>query len=379
MKLLHRKRASRLWQLASLLFLLRWPAPEASPAVFFWGALVFAIGCGPSHQSKRPSIQFTQIPSAVPVGGPQDLQRINGRVIDGVPGAQVVIYARSEGTWWVQPYRSHSVTEVASDGNWSNVTHLGSEYGALLVTRGYQPPAKVSELPQVNSNVLAIAATNGASRKPAESSMIHFSGYDWKVRSGVGDADGEPCNYETSNVWVDDEGFLHLLMGEEAGQYLCSGVSITRSLGYGTYRFEVSDSAQLPLSASFFMLIRSDHEDPDDRSGFSIELSKWGRAGQRDAAFIVQPYYIPGNVASFKAPAGQVTYVLRWEPGNAVFNSFPGSVSKPHRDVINHVFNSDVPVPSTETVKLDFHDFHHSQSGVHHPVEIVVRKFEYLP
>jgi hypothetical protein len=379
MRLLHRKRASRRWPLASLHFLFRRPATEVSAAVLLWGVLAFASGCGPSHLSKKPSVQFTQIPGAVPIGGPEELQRIAGRVTDGGSGAQVVVFARSEGTWWVQPYRSHSFTEVTDDGSWSNVTHLGTEYAALLVTKGYQPPAKVSELPQVNNSVLAVATTNGTSQKPAESSVIHFSGYDWKVRSGIGDADGEPCDYEASNVWVDDQGYLHLLMGHEAGQYLCGGVSLARSLGYGTYRFQVSDSAHLPPSAIFLMLVRSDRADPDDLTGFTIELTKWGRISEQDAAFTVQPYYIPGNTMRFTAPAGPATYVLRWEPGSAIFDGFSGVMAKPHRDGMHHVFDSDIPIPSTETVKLDFHDFHHSHSGVRHPVEIVVQKFEYLP
>jgi len=313
------------------------------------------------------------------VGGPQDLQRINGRVLDGVPGAQVVIYARSEGTWWVQPYRSHAVTEVASDGSWSNVTHLGSEYAALLVTKGYQPPAKETELPQANGNVVAVAKTNGSLQKTVDPSTIHFSGYDWKIRSGLGDADGEPCDYETSNVWVDERGYLHMLMGLESGQYICTGVSLARSLGYGTYRFEVSDSAHLPPSGIFLMRVRSDREDPDGQSGFSIELSKWGRESEPNAAFTVQPYYIPGNSMRYKASAGPATYFLRWEPGNAEFEGLTGSVAKTSRSAMHHVFDSDIPQPSTETVKLDFHDFHHFHGGVHHPVEIVVQKFEYLP
>jgi len=344
------------------------------------GAFLCALGCSPSHQTHKPGIEFTQIPRAVVVGGPEDLDHINGRVADGVPGAQVVVYARSEGTWWIQPFRSRAFTKVGSDGGWSNFTHLGTDYAALLVTRGFEPPAKINDLPSLNSDILAVATTKGSSAKPEDPPSIHFSGYVWRVRSGAGDAEGEPCNYESSNAWVDDQGYLHLLMGQEAGQYVCAGVSLTRSLGYGTYRFVVADSAHLPLSALFSMLICPDREDPDDRTGFAILLSKWGKEkSPRNADFVLQPYYIPGNTSRFTVPAGPVTHVIRWEPGGAVFDSAAGVSAKPTGNMMNHTFKSGVPVPSTETVKLDFHDFHHFQNGVHHPVEIVVQKFEYLP
>jgi len=101
------------------------------------GAFLCTLGCSPSHQIHKPGIEFTQIPRAVVVGGPEDLDHINGRVVDGVPGAQVVIYARSEGTWWVQPFRSRAFTEVGSDGGCGNFTPLGTDYAALLVSPGF--------------------------------------------------------------------------------------------------------------------------------------------------------------------------------------------------------------------------------------------------
>jgi hypothetical protein len=127
------------------------------------------------------------------------------------------------------------------------------------------------------------------------------------------------------------------------------------------------------------MFVRSRREDPDNRAGFSVQLSKWRKADERNAVFVVQPYYIPGNTARFIVPAGVTTYVFRWKPGSVTFNIFAGNSAKPRAGVMSHTFKSGVPVPSTETVKLDFHDIHHSQNGVPHPVEMVVQKFEYLP
>lgn len=74
-----------------------------------------------------------------------------------------------------------------------------------------------------------------------------------------------------------------------------------------------------------------------------------------------------------------MSYVLQWEPGSAEFKAFSGVSPTSHGTVLDQVFRSGVPVPAEETVHFNFYDFHHSKSGLRHPVEIVVQKFEYLP
>jgi hypothetical protein len=378
MKLLRNNLALRSRKLAAWCRLCGRPAPTPLLSAFLCGVFLLAIGCRPTHESHGPSILFTQVPPAAR-GGPELLDRIKGRVENGQPGTGIVVYSRSKGTWYIQPFRSHAFTKIESDGSWNNVSHLGSDYAALLVAPGYQPPAKVSALPPVNDSVLAVASTRGSSGHLPEPKILHFGGYDWKIRSSFGDLGGELCDYEASNVWVDDRGYLHLFMEQHEGQWQCAGISLSRSLGYGTYRFVVSDSAHLPPSAVLAMFTRSEHEDTDDRTGLAIQLSQWGKPHALNANYVVQPYYSPGNTTQLQVPEGPMTYVLRWQPGMATFRAYPGASAAPRGKVVEHVFKSGIPIPATETVRLDFYDFHHSQSGMQHPVEIVVQKFEYLP
>ena len=347
------------------------PGQAALFSALLFGALP-VNGCHPFNEPQRPAIVFTRVP---PIGGGAEfLDRIGGRVVNGRAGTQVVLYAHSGGAWWVQPFRSHPLTDIANDGSWANATHLGAEYAALLVSSGYQPESKLSALPSTNANVLAVATTNGSSERPADPKVIHFSGYDWKVTSSPNDHGGEICDYEPSNAWVDDRGYLHLLMGQDGGHWNCAGVALTRSLGYGTYRFVIGDSAHLPPSAVVAMLTRD-----EDRPGFGIELSRWGKEHNRNTDYVVQPYYIPENTVYFDIPPGPVTHLLRWEPGSVAFRSFIGVSRASRASVMDHVFTSGVPVPASEMLHLDLYDFHHSHSGLQHPVEIVVHKFEYLP
>ncbi|WP_263356741.1 LamG domain-containing protein [Acidicapsa ligni] len=273
----------------------------------------------------------------------------------------------------MQPFRSRAFTDVGSDGAWENYTHLGSDYAALLVTPDFQPIARLSALPPAGGNVLAIATTKASSEPRPAPKVVHFSGYDWRVRSSPNDRGGEICDYEPSNVWVDDQGYLHLLMGLEGGHRYCAGISLTRSLGYGTYKFVIEDTNHLPTSAVLALFTQD-----SDGADMDIELSRWGNALNRNADYVVQPYYIPENTVHFEIPAGPTTHVLRWEPGRATFRSFAG-VSTAHSKIIEHVFKSGVPVPANETLLIDFYDAHHPQSGLQHPVEVVVQNFEYLP
>jgi len=68
---------------------------------------------------------------------------------------------------------------------------------------------------------------------------IEFSGYTWTVEASQGKVGPGP-NYfsdSTDNVWVDSDGQLHLRITKDAAGWHCAEVLLTRSLGYGTYRF----------------------------------------------------------------------------------------------------------------------------------------------
>ena len=128
--------------------------------VIRWAIVVltlFALGCGVNQ--NKPSIEVTRIPDADVGGGPA-LQTITGRVTGAHAEDRVVLFARS-GEWYVQPFIDQPYTKIEGDFTWSNSTHLGTEYAALLVRPTYVPPAVTSELPKVDENVLGIVTVAG--------------------------------------------------------------------------------------------------------------------------------------------------------------------------------------------------------------------------
>src|SRR5579859_555166 len=120
---------------------------------------VFLNSCHSQSAKVGPSIQFTIVPMASQ-GGPDNLDRIEGRVTGALPGQQIVLYARA-GQWWVQPLADRPFTAIQPDSTWKNSTHFGTEYAALLVDSGYHPPPTLTVLPRQGDGVIAVAAAKG--------------------------------------------------------------------------------------------------------------------------------------------------------------------------------------------------------------------------
>src|SRR6266568_3840479 len=87
------------------------------------------------RDNAGPTVEFTRIPQTDP-GGKDKNDIIEGRVKGGLPGHRIVLYAHS-GKWWLQPLRTNPYTQVQASGKWTNATHLGTEYAALLVEAGF--------------------------------------------------------------------------------------------------------------------------------------------------------------------------------------------------------------------------------------------------
>ena len=340
---------------------------------------VLLVGCNSKNLAPpKPSLQLTRVPSGSP-GGPEQLDYIEGRATDARPDQQIVLYARS-GIWWVQPFANRPFTKIQADSTWKNSTHLGTEYAALLVDPEYHPKSKMEALPKEGNGVVAVATAVGKAAAPIVSKVLHFSGYDWIVRAAASDRGGETNSYDPANAWVDQKGYLHLQMTLHDGRWFCANVGLTRSLGYGTYRFVVQDSADLQPSQVLGIYTLDERKPDETRSEMNIELSHWGDPGKKNAQYVVQPYYVPENMYRFTVPAGVLTHTLQWQPGVASFKTTRGPVAGGGpKSISEHVFTSGIPNAEAETVHIELYEFHHSKNHSQRPSEVVIEKFEYLP
>jgi hypothetical protein len=331
-------------------------------------------GCHSQMAGVKPRIEVTRIPVGS-IGGPDQMDDIAGTVRGAGPNQQIVLYAHS-GVWWVQPFANQPFTKIQPDSTWKSFTHLGTEYAALLVDGGYRPPSKIVALPREGNGVVAVAIVKGRAGSPSAAKIIHFSGYDWTVRSTESDHGGDPNAYDPANAWTDNNGYLHLRMAERKGIWTCAEVSLNHSLGYGTYTFVLQDTTHLSPSAVTGFFTWDDSHSEGLHNEVDIELSRWGDPRARNAQFVVQPFYVPENFQRFNTPAGRVTYRLHWAPGIATFDAFAGTsdLAKP---IAEHRFTAGIPSPASETVRMDLYDFHHAEHASQPPAEVVIEKFEY--
>jgi len=345
-------------------------------AVLPFGCL-FAISC--RSPTVAPSIEFTTIPQA-DAGGPGVLAAVAGHVKGAKPNQRVVLFTRSDQGWWVQPFRSRPFTDIGPDATWKSAIHLGQEYAALLVDAEYRPPATAESLPELGGGIVAVARVGGTGTfVPPAPKTITFSGYEWLVRQTQNDRHGMN-DYDGRNVWVDAEGHLHLLLTERDGRWTSADVRLTRSLGYGTYSFEVRDTSQIDPSAAFSMYTFDPLGSDQNFRELTIDVSRWGEPGNMNGQFVVQPETVPANVFRFAIPAGLVTHSLRWEPGRVSFKTVRRS-GTPRGDsvVAERLFTARVPTAGAERPQMTLL---YDRSAARPPskaVEVVVEKFTFLP
>ena len=342
------------------------------------GSLPFLLnGCAQRQSIVKPSIEFSIIPQAGE-GGPDKTAPIGGRVVGARADQRIVLFAKS-GIWWVQPTIDEPFTAIQPDATWTSSTHFGTEYAALLVEPGYRPPPTFEVLPSEGGEVVAVKSVTGGDWEQAVSGTLQFSGYEWHVRNVGSTRGGRENNYSSANAWTDANGFLHLRIANNAGQWSCAEVRLLRSLGYGSYRFVVRDVSQLEPAAVLSIFTWDEADAGQNHREMNIELAKWGDAASKNAQYVVQPYYVPANVIRFNVPTGVLTHSFRWEPSRVAFKTVRGTVADGPGLIADHVFTSGVPAPGGESIHLGFYIFGNAKDPLQKDVEVVIEKFEYLP
>jgi hypothetical protein len=336
--------------------------------------------CHTTTSSSAPSVVFDKVPSA-DTGGPDKFGTIEGHVAGLQPGQQIVLYAKSQELWWVQPFAEKPYTQIQNNSKWSSQTHLGTEYAALLVNPGYKPPRTTEALPVPGLGIASVVVVKGQGQMPEPQpvKIIHFSGYDWTVRNSGSYRGGSYVPFLSDNAWADDKGALHLRMSRRKIDWGCAEVKLTRSLGYGTYRFTVRDISHLEPSAVLTLFTWDGVGTEDSRRELDIEISHWGFTDNNNAQFVVQPYYIPLNIVRFNAPAGVLIESIRWEPGQATFTTTTTTSTGKPRVIQEHVFTAGVPAAGGDSIRINLYAFLKGQTPLKNDSEIIIDKFEYLP
>jgi hypothetical protein len=352
--------------------------------------LVFFVltGCHSAEQ-PAPTITFSKLAAAYQESPyktdmtERDYKTdiIDGRVTGDRPGQRIVLYAKADGRWGLCRQSGQPFTNIESDGRWKASVHLGLQYAALLVDPTYDPHEQTETLPIVGNGVVALAVVNGEGQEPVLPSpkILNFSGYEWTTSAGPVFRAGSRNFFDPANVWTDKRGALHLRISGSPGKWAAAEVKLTRSLGYGTYRFQLRDVSHLEPSALLTLITWDGVGSESTRRELDVELGRWGYLENTNVNYVVQPYYVSANFAAFRAPPGTNTHSFRWEPGQVIFSTIAGSGNTGGRVINRHVFTSGVPSPEGESVRIGLYVFHQGKIPLKNDNEVIIDKFEYLP
>lgn len=330
-----------------------------------------------------PQVNITLVPKC------QQLGSISGTV-QGVNATdyRIAMYIFVSG-WYNKPFLASPLTDISPNGTWETSVTISrnditaAKYAALLVPKGYNPPLLSGDiyLPQeLYDNSIAIDIERDDCAR-----VISFSGYDWFVKTST-----EPAspgdNYFTDNaddVFVDDEGFLHLKIVDHDGKWWCSEVINESILGYGRYIFKLVTPLNVMDPSAVLSLFTWDETSGDfSNREINIELSTWNISGNQNSQYVIQEYYIKGNVFRFGAvyAPGVTTHGFTWDPASIFFQSLAGDVTFPGETGVINSWNytgGSIPTHGNENVRINLWLYRgHAPT---HPVEIVIKSFQFIP
>jgi hypothetical protein len=331
--------------------------------------VLMSQSCRRVPKTNGPAIAFTRIPQADPSGSSRN-DIIEGRVVGASTGQTIVLYAKA-GKWWIQPLVDQPLTALRPNFTWTNATHLGTHYAALLVRAGYRPQSVLESLPHTDDNILAVAVVPGAAQPPSR--VADFGGYQWRLRDAPSNRGGRNI-YSPSNVLVDEKGAMHLRISKTSDDWSCSEASLTHSLGYGAYECVVRGLDVLEPSAVFEMFTYDYASGAQHNREMNVEISRWGNAAQKNAQYVVQPYFVAANVNRFNVPAGTLAFSLRWQQDRATFRTLRGTTL-----VSEHVFTAGVPSPGIESLRVALYIFRDGAIKLQRPMEVVIERFTFFP
>jgi hypothetical protein len=212
-------------------------------------------------------------------------------------------------------------------------------------TRRGAVPLRTLPLLLLAAQLLAAGGTRAGERPPPGGHrVIEWSGFRWRVKDSAGERVGPGHNYFSSDpvrsVFVDPQGRLHLRIArtrdpQGATRWTCAEVFTERSLGHGTYRWQIDT----PIPASPRMVLGlftwDDTSEAENHREIDVELiSTWGQTNTLlNAQFVLQPFETRGHLHRFAVPAtpeaANTTHAFAWLPDRIDFVSFTGHGREP--------------------------------------------------
>jgi hypothetical protein len=237
-------------------------------------------------------------------------------------------------------------------------------------------------------NMLIAAAFITASLSSAMAKTIYFAGRDWTVKSGDNIGPG-PNHWDEGNVWIDQNGYLHLALTRRDGRWYCAQVSMTDRLGFGRYQFWVTGRIDRLDPNVVFGLFNYPTSDvgPDGTHEIDIEFARWGKPRAPSGNYTVWPARKGLQSAHHPFPAelsgDNTTQRFVWSPASVTFQSLLGHSNDNTGQLAiwryqpsDHAsFIGDEPMP----VEMNLWLFKGQPPINGKQIELVVRAFSFTP
>ena len=153
-----------------------------------------------------------------------------------------------------------------------------------------------------------------------------FAGYKWVTKESNERHTGPGRNYFAGgkeNIWVDEQGRMHIRMTHRNGRWYCAEARMVESLGYGQYIFNIEPNpAKLDkdLVVGFFTY---DHDDTlNHHREIDIEFSNWGNEKNLNSQYVLQPFEVSENVYRYTTDLSKGTqHIISWKKNKIAFKS----------------------------------------------------------
>lgn len=240
---------------------------------------------------------------------------------------------------------------------------------------------------------------------------VVFAGRIWDIKSGFNGPGPNTFSKDYENVWIDENGYLHLsILKKDDGNWYSSEVISQDTMGYGTYVWTIQAD---PLTFAHNVVLGLFTWDNNTfyeqaNSEVDIEFSKWGNTNDiHPLTTSVQPvnfgiYYPERSYQHVVDPSliqGVSTHLFTWTDTLITWKSFVGEEWRNAEPFTTWTFDLDhpariktengqnslpivIPAPgSTTNARMNFWTLTYlaygPSDGKEH--EVIIRDFEYVP
>ena len=183
---------------------------------------------------------------------------------------------------------------------------------------------------QITAAFLSALSLIGSSTVSAQTRSLNFSGIEWDVwGSSKNGIINQSWSDSTQSVWLDDQNQLHMKFRRENGNWLATAIQSQEFFGYGDYRFFVQGDVEAFHENLDVGLFTFEWIDENTFREIDIELSRFTDPAAPAGHFVVQPYFVTGNIEAFDLSLTgdfdfKTTHRFVWEEDSVFFQSYRG-------------------------------------------------------